>query len=224
MLSIIIDGGYKTIFKFIEAITLTGDIFNHRGLFGIDFWSLHTEFRFYCLIAFVYFVLKLKNISLLLASLTIWFIVLCIMYFGGSKIVFSAPIWNFLCIVYIFFGILIYLKQQNELTTIKFILYALLLAILSACVHYWLFKSIPFAFFIGIIITYVIISTKNIKYNAILNHIAEISYPLYLTHHFCIAKIGFIGIFVAFIISEILHFFVEKPFIEYAKTSKLKFL
>jgi len=95
--------------------------------------------------------------------------------------------------------------------------------ILSSCIHYWLFKHIPIAFFIGIIITYAIISIKNIKYNAILNHIAEISYPLYLTHHFCIAKLGFVGIFVAFVLSEILHFFVEKPFIEYVKTSKLKF-
>lgn len=211
----------------IRAITLSGDLFGNLNIYGIDFWSLHTEFRFYIMV-FLAMIITRRFVACFGFIIGIFAMVLTFMYYAGLSRNFSYPMWNWFCISYILFGILAYLYYNKIISRKLFLIsYILLYCTIITC-NIYIFKKDIFiidGYFIGIIIaTLIILYGKNLKENKSVNHIADISYPLYLTHHFCIAKFGFFGILISIIISEILHFVIEKPFIEYSKTSKLSIL
>lgn len=217
----------------VRAITLTGDLFGNVNIYTIDFWSLHTEFRFYLLIALVFVIVKNHTINAISIMTVTLITILMLLYFSGANTSFSYPMFNLFCILYIFFGVLIYLLDSQIISKTIFIILCISLYLTIVVLKQFLFGDghlswDSFAidnYLFGVILAIIIILFgNNVKDNKIINYIADISYPLYLTHHFCILAFGFVGIILSFILSTLIHFVVEKPFIEYGKTYKLSIL
>jgi len=216
--------------SFLLGVFFIGDAFQEMGVFGIDMWTLHTETRFYLLVALIYpLIIKgycQSKLRLLLAygiSMAIIILLVFILNNKHSGVHAFDPKWNILCILYLLFGVMYYLYENNSfgLPTLLVVMTINAITIIvakvltfgytfpRACMDNYLLGSFAC---IGLIM----IKDKipNLKIIAL---IALISYPLYIIHHPIIYEWGLPGVPIMLFAAFLISFFIEQPIVRWSK-------
>lgn len=209
---------------FLLGSIFIGDFCGNRGVLGIDMWTLHTETRFYILIFFIYLLFlrsNLKSKSMLalsyFTSICVIFGILYLLHINNEGFDFFDPKWNIYCILYLFFGIFLYLFHDNIINKYEFISACIANTILIIFIRHEYFKlsfkvSIEDNYLLGCLVSLILIRFKNHIPNArIISLVAFISYPVYLIHHPMINKWGLVSLIPIFTISYIISMLVEHP-------------
>ncbi len=216
--------------SFLLGVFFIGDAFQEMGVFGIDMWTLHTETRFYLLVALIYpLIIKgycQSRLRLLIAYEASVAIILSLIFILNNKhpgLHAFDPKWNILCILYLLFGVMYYLYENKSfgLPTLLVVMTVNAITILVAKVvifGYTFPRSCMDNYLLGCLVCIGLIVIKdkipNLKIIAL---IAFISYPLYIIHHPIIYKWGFSGVPFMIVAAYLISFFIEHPIVRWSK-------
>jgi peptidoglycan/LPS O-acetylase OafA/YrhL len=210
--------------KLAQSITFTGDLFGNLNIYCIDFWSLHTETRFYILIGLCYFFFRSRSaLGLAGAILALYVAGVLALHRVDAGHSFGGIAHNFFCIGYILFGVWYYLYDEKKISLPAMIAMSALTWLTMKCyglflLHRSLVLELWDNHFIGVVLAIVLVRMNRIlRPNAFFTFVAAISYPLYLLHHVALLRYGTLGIPVACGVATVVHYAVERPCIRFSK-------
>lgn len=210
--------------KLAQAVTFSGDFFGNLNIYCIDFWSLHTETRFYVLIGLGYFFFRRRSaLGLAGAILALYAAGLLAFHRLDAGCGFGGLSHNFSCIGYILFGVWYYLCDEKKISlAAALVLSAMTWLILKSYGLFFLHRSLALELwdnhFLGVLLAVALVRMSRVlRPSAFFTFVAAISYPLYLLHHIALLRLGTFGIPVAIGVSALVHYAVEQPCIRYSK-------
>jgi len=222
--------GVNSFRPYLLGIFFIGDFFQSPNVLGIDMWTLHTETRFYLLSFAVYFCLigdRFKNVGILLVSyvISIAIIVSAITFLNQKYpgLHFSDPKWNIFCIMYLYFGIFLYLYHEMIIPISALAMISLLhMFLISALRHLFFLMPLSTTFkdnyLVGCLLCLGLIAfRKHMPHSRLVSSIASISYPVYIIHHYLVSKWGVFSILPIFVVSSFISIFIEHPVMAWAK-------
>jgi peptidoglycan/LPS O-acetylase OafA/YrhL len=216
--------------SFLLGSLLVSDFFGEMGIYGIDIWTLHTETRFYLLMAGIYFfILQNRQLSkrrLLLGYLLAMVFILSAVFFYNIKtpgFSFAGPKWNAYCIGYLFFGVIFYLFDKKHIGFVEFLITSLINVIIILLIKIMAFGYVfsnawKDNYLVASLLCIGLIAAKEkIPHSKIMAFVAYISYPLYLVHHDMIFKWGLMGIPVMIAVATMITVLIEQPVMKWSK-------
>jgi peptidoglycan/LPS O-acetylase OafA/YrhL len=213
-----------------QGLFFNGDFFQNMNVFGIDMWTLHTETRFYILAYIIYFFVIREKIddkkALLLGYIVSAGVIMMTLACLNTKytgVKFSDPKWNILCILYLYFGVFLFLLHKKTINTVQCAVLWMTNVGLILTAKILIFgissnDALKDNYLIGCAVCMGVIAVEAwIPRLSSVSLIAYISYPLYLIHHPLIAHGGLVPIISIFVMAYLISRYIEHPMMRWAK-------